>query len=510
MAILNNGSGFIYVDDDPNVDITPNVGEDSEIAWEPSTKTMWYWDRTGSDWNNILSNHILKVTDGVTELSFSDGDTFTFSDGNDINFVTSGTDTITANVVLDVSAANVMTSSSSGLLVDLSTGDGLSGDGTAASPLEINIDTNTSSNILVETVTHGLYVPNEVVVSAGALGGAAPLNAEVGVDNANGSIYYVNSSGNWTEFPTSYSFDISDGTTTTTVINLDSVGFLDSDDINMTVVGSDVKADIILDSSSLTILSSSSSGLLSTIQSGDGLTGAGTSGSNLNINLDTVTAGNSAVITAGQGLYVPNEVVSGTTALSGTAPLGAEFGMNTTTGIVYYVNSSGNWTPVPAVYSFSITDGDTTETVVTTDTITYSDSPTIDFTIAATDNVSAGVKLSTTSGNDITSNSTGLFLDVSALETDTTLTHNSGADPTLTYTAEDGAGDTVQFVGGAGIDVTGASNPNGTITVALKTFTAYANDAAANTGGVSVGELYKLSNVNTYGLPEGLIKERIN
>ena len=125
MAILNNGSGFIYVDDDPNVDITPNVGEDSEIAWEPSTKTMWYWDRTGSDWNNILSNHILKVTDGVTELSFSDGDTFTFSDGNDINFVTSGTDTITANVVLDVSAANVMTSSSSGLLVDLSTGDGL-------------------------------------------------------------------------------------------------------------------------------------------------------------------------------------------------------------------------------------------------------------------------------------------------------------------------------------------------------------------------------------------------
>lgn len=37
----------------------------------------------------------------------------------------------------------------------------------------------------------------------------------------------------------------------------------------------------------------------------------------------------------------------------------------------------------------------------------------------------------------------------------------------------------------------------------------YVSDAAAGAGGVSIGELYKLDTANIFGLPKGVIKERI-
>lgn len=39
--------------------------------------------------------------------------------------------------------------------------------------------------------------------------------------------------------------------------------------------------------------------------------------------------------------------------------------------------------------------------------------------------------------------------------------------------------------------------------------TKFADDSAAATGGVPVGEFYELSADNVYGLPEGLLKRRI-
>jgi hypothetical protein len=51
MAIINNGSGFIYVDADPNTDLTPNVGEDSEVAWNPSANDLYFWNRGNSEWD---------------------------------------------------------------------------------------------------------------------------------------------------------------------------------------------------------------------------------------------------------------------------------------------------------------------------------------------------------------------------------------------------------------------------------------------------------------------------
>ena len=38
---------------------------------------------------------------------------------------------------------------------------------------------------------------------------------------------------------------------------------------------------------------------------------------------------------------------------------------------------------------------------------------------------------------------------------------------------------------------------------------AYADDAAADTGGVEVGEVYSLTADNIYGMPEGVLKKRI-
>lgn len=37
----------------------------------------------------------------------------------------------------------------------------------------------------------------------------------------------------------------------------------------------------------------------------------------------------------------------------------------------------------------------------------------------------------------------------------------------------------------------------------------YVSDAAASSGGVAIGELYKLDTANIYGMPKGIIKERI-
>lgn len=38
----------------------------------------------------------------------------------------------------------------------------------------------------------------------------------------------------------------------------------------------------------------------------------------------------------------------------------------------------------------------------------------------------------------------------------------------------------------------------------------YASDAAAASGGVSIGEVYELTAANIYGLPAGILKKRIS
>lgn len=86
MAIINNGSGFIYVDADPNTDLTPNVGEDSEVAWNPSATSLYFWNRGNSEWDlfspgssTIYSANGTLVGDREIEL---DGYSIGFEGGN--------------------------------------------------------------------------------------------------------------------------------------------------------------------------------------------------------------------------------------------------------------------------------------------------------------------------------------------------------------------------------------------------------------------------------------------
>lgn len=508
MAIMNNGAGIIFVNDDPNVDITPNVGEDAEIAWRPTSNELWYWDRGASEWKKIIDSGSFTVTDGSNPQTIDNGDTLNFSDGNDVLFDTSTDDTVTASIILNAAGTNILTSSASGLLANIINADGISGEGTSGSPLNINLDGTTVGNAAVITSGQGLYVPNEVVSNSGPLSGAAPAGAEWGVDVTNGVVYYV-SAGNWTQLPTDYSFSITDGTTSQTIANGNSITFSDGDDIDFTVSATDtVSATVKLDGNAGNTTTSSSSGLLTLINSGDSLSGAGTSGSPLGVNLDGTTGGNALTLTAGEGLYAPNEVVTGTTALTGAAPAGAEWGVNTSSGIIYYVNNLGNWAPVPVTYSFSITDGDTTETVVGSDVLTFADSPTINFTVAATDQVTAGIKLSQTAGNDLTSDGTGVFLDVSALESAIAFT----TDSTSTGVSLSGTNNHTIDIKLLSADAGNAlsTGSDGGLYFKHLAATAYANDTSAGVGGVAIGEFYQLSGTNTYGLPEGIMKVRKN
>lgn len=509
MAIINSGFGFIVVDVDPNVDITPNIGEDSEMAWQPTANQMWYWDRTTSVWLiNPVTPFTFNLTDGVTTEVINSGDNLTVSGGDGLSIAVSATDTLTASLVLDPALSNIITNSATGLTATVVSGDGIAGVGTIADPLQINIDTVTAGNALMETPGEGLYVADELISNAGPLTGVAPVGAQGGIDTTNQTFYYVDGAGNWVQLPTTYTFSISDGTTTEVINTTDVINFVGSDNLSIIVSATDtVTADIILDPSTANITTSSATGILTSIVVGDSLAGDGTVASPLNVNIDTVTVGNALVETAGEGLYVPNEIVTGTTALAGTAPAGAEWGINTTDGTLYYVDGANTWTAVPVQYSFTITDGTTNETIVTGDNLTFADSATLDFTVAATDTVSAGVKLSATVGNDLVANADGLFVDVSALETLAVVT----TDGTALGVAQSGVNDHT-------VDITLLSADAGN---ALSTgvdgglFIAgskgiFDNDVAAGVAGVLIGEEYELSAVNTYGLPEGLHKTRRN
>ncbi|MDG1315472.1 MAG: hypothetical protein P8P29_08125 [Flavobacteriaceae bacterium] len=86
MAIINNGSGFIYVDADPNTDLTPNTGEDSEVAWDPSATNLYFWNRGNSEWDlfapggtTIYNGNSTVIADREVEL---DGNSLAFLGGD--------------------------------------------------------------------------------------------------------------------------------------------------------------------------------------------------------------------------------------------------------------------------------------------------------------------------------------------------------------------------------------------------------------------------------------------
>src|SRR3990167_1402305 len=85
-----------------------------------------------------------------------------------------------------------------------------------------------------------------------------------------------------------------------------------------------------------------------------------------------------------------------------------------------------------------------------------------------------------------------------------------GANTAVALSTTSGAtGITIDGGTAKGISVTESTSANGgTITLGLGVLTAYANDAAAATGGLAVGDWYKASSDNTMGMAAGTPKIR--
>ncbi len=382
MAIINSGSGIIFLDADPNSApaIVPNVGEDSEIAWMPSTKTMYNWNRTTTTWDVTISAGgpgSVGVSDGTTALTITLANPLLLNDSNDFNFVTSGTQDLTGSLILDPNVANIMSSSPTGVLANIVTGDSVTGTGVTGSGLEVGLDGVTAGNSLSVTVGQGLYSPDEVIESAVALVGAAPNGAQFGINTTTGDRYYV-SAGNWTLAPSGGSFSVTDGTTTEAINAGDTLTLTGTDSINLVVTATDAIT--------------------------------------ANVNLDGATGGNALSSTVGQGLYSPDEVLEAAGAFAGVAPNGAQFGIDTSSGNIYYVNGAGNWTlvpaPVPAALSFDITDGTTTETIGSGNTITLATGNNNTAVVTATDTITIDTVIDPAATNIISSSAAGLLAGI--------------------------------------------------------------------------------------------------
>src|SRR5690606_21982754 len=81
--------------------------------------------------------------------------------------------------------------------------------------------------------------------------------------------------------------------------------------------------------------------------------------------------------------------------------------------------ASVTYNPVTGLLTVTETNGDTHNVTIGPATVT--DTNTVDLTITGAFGIQADVKISTTPGNDLTADATGLYLDVSALETVTTI-----------------------------------------------------------------------------------------
>lgn len=94
----------------------------------------------------------------------------------------------------------------------------------------------------------------------------------------------------------------------------------------------------------------------------------------------------------------------------------------------------------PVTGLLTVTETDLTTHTVTIGPATVTDTASVNLTVTGAFGIQADVKLSATAGNDLTIDGTGVYLDVSALETVTTITGAAGVgNPIGTYNNEAGA-----------------------------------------------------------------------
>lgn len=134
------------------------------------------------DGNNMLTISGAGIfVDGTQVPSFETPITNTPANGVNVTLGGTSDHNITVAPVLDPAAANMLTVGAAGLLVDLFTGNGLTGDGNAATQLDLVVDPNPSNitsvgaaGILTLETTFAAVNGNGITVTAGGTAGHTP------------------------------------------------------------------------------------------------------------------------------------------------------------------------------------------------------------------------------------------------------------------------------------------------------------------------------------------------
>lgn len=101
--------------------------------YAPKTAVTAGTNATVTGTGTVADPYVVSATGGGTPVTTADTNTVNLS---------AGTAPLTADVIIDPAAGNILTSSGAGLKADIITDCGLTGEGTAASPLKVNIGAN--------------------------------------------------------------------------------------------------------------------------------------------------------------------------------------------------------------------------------------------------------------------------------------------------------------------------------------------------------------------------------
>ena len=154
-------------------------------------------------------------------------------------------------------------------------------------------------------------------------------------------------------------------------------------------------------------------------------------------------------------------------------------------GVPTFVNS-------PAEYTFSITDGTTTQVIASGDTITINDGNGITATVSATDVINIAAKLSADAGNDITFGTDGgIYLSKNSLLTNVTW---NDATNNLVLTFDDGSNVNVPIIDNIATFISDFTISDGTTTDIVQ------NHETLNFAGANGVKPTVSANTVTYGL----------
>ena len=355
----------------------------SEIGVDTSTGDVYYVDAAGN-WQpaSAVADNIYTANGTLNGNRLVNGGGFSFALQN-----TSST-TIRSNGTTEVSGFNAVMSGVMSLALESNGNRSLWPTTAPAAGQVLGYQSTAGGNYQLGWVTPASN-ELEVVTSAGALSGAAPVGAEVGVDTSTGDLYYVDASGNW-QLASAAADNIytADGTLTGdrfvnggghsfSLQNASNASFRSNGTTGISgnvtyltgnsLLGLEANGKVSLWPTTAPAAGqvlgyqstvggyyqlgwvTPAANELEVVTSAGALSGAAPAGAEIGVN---TTTGDLYYVSGGAWQPVPSgaelEVIPSEGPLSGAAPTGAEFGFDVYTGDLFYVDTTGNWQPVPA------------------------------------------------------------------------------------------------------------------------------------------------------------------